>query len=785
MVDVVGATTNLINSAAPSVTSITDGGLASSLSSIKDTVSGAVDSVTGAISDVVDSVTGALPSINGIASALGGKNGPPKVPLPNVLSAYASYDYIISLSPMGFKDINFPDTTYKAGKILPIICKTGSIDPNNRIQTQYGKYEFYIDNLKFDTKIGPHSTKTTNVMTVQFDVIEPYSLGTFILALQTASYKAGFKNWRDAPFLLTVEFRGNKENGTMGVISGTTRHIPIKFTTIGFKANEQGSQYAVNAYAVQTQALTVEHASLKTDTNIKGRTVQEVLQTGDQSLQAVVNRRLQELVENKTVAVADTVLITFPKQLESATAAAAASTSSQSATVDPTLQSNAKSVFEKLGVVIQNKVTKEYVQKDGDVNEIGVCSMGYSMSNQGDKTCTAESAVLLNDVWVRGNVVSDPTEGSLRFTQDTDIPTVINQVLLQSGYPEIALASVNEDDKGMKTWWRIDTQVYYVETDENLKKTGTYPRIIVYRIVPYKARDRVTSSNQPKKGYDVIKKQVVKSYDYIYTGKNSEVLKFDIDFSVNFSNVLAADGGLHSIDIVQAESTDEQASKPKTMLQLLTGILPAAEQGATTTQTKNTGTNFDDREGGGGTEKAANRAARVWHNAFSNPNDMININMEVYGDPFWIANSGQGNYTSKPVFGVKDLNVDNTVNWQTSEVDILINFKSPLDINQATGLYNFGTSAQVAPTIGFTGLYCINLVTNHFRQGTFRQTLKGFRRPLYESKATPKAQSGIASDIPGPTVQVFDDGRSIQTFDDGSTLVTDSSGKVSSTPSTE
>lgn len=735
MVDIVGATTSLIESAESGVKSIMDSGPASGLSGIADSISGAIGSV------------------GSFLGTLGSGAQKIKLPSPNVLSSYASYDYILTLSAMSVKDVNFPDSTYKAGKALPIICKSAGSDPTNRVKTAYGKFDFFMDNLKFETVIGPHNAKSTNVTTIQFDIIEPYSLGVFILALQTASYNAGFKNWRDAPFLLTIEFRGSKENGLPQNIP-SVRHIPIKFTTIGFRANEQGSKYSASAFAIQNQALTVQHASLKSDTTIKGTTVQELLQTGEQSLQAVVNAKLKELVTNKQVAVADEVIIMFPKDVSSAPAATSSNQTGSSATINPTLQT-AASIFSALGV-IKSTSNKTFIQAEDQLNELGKASMGYDLSNKGDASSPDETTVYneKTGIWTRGNLTGNVNEGTMRFAQDVDIPTVINQVLLMSQYPATALDNTKEDNNGMKTWWRVDTQVFYIETDDNLAKTGTMPRVIVYRIVPYLVHSsKLSSPNTPVKGYEPIKKRVVKAYNYVYTGKNSEVIKFDIDYSVNFSNVLAADAYKNNIDVNRASAEGVQAEKQKEVNPMTTGYKPSNVPGSTTSQVKYSGTTTAfDNKGGGGTENEINRAARVWHDAITNPNDMVNLNLEICGDPFWIANSGQGNYTAKSIRGIKDLTVDGSVDWQTSEVDITVSFRSPFDINQTSGLYNFGTTKQMAPVMGLTGLYCINTVTNHFRGGVFRQNLKGFRRPMQESKATPKP-SGVSSNEPPPATQ--------------------------------
>jgi hypothetical protein len=320
-----------------------------------------------------------------------------------------------------------------------------------------------------------------------------------------------------------------------------------------------------------------------------------------------------------------------------------------------------------------------------------------------------------------------------------DIPSVINQVLLTSAYPQTALSpEAVKANTGMRTWWKIDTQVYLINSKENLPKNGTYPRIIVYRVLPFDTHSsKVTTPNGKAPGFDGIKKQICKRYDYIYTGKNTEVIKFNIDFSIGFANKMAADRFKNSQDIDSPNGKkSDKKEDDKTQDPLGGGgSAPSNKPGVYGTQVRNDG--LDDRApGGGGQETAANRAARVFHDAITNGKDMLTLDLEIFGDPYWVVNSGMGNYTSKPVKGVKDLNKDGSVNWQTSEVHIWIYFRSPLDINQTTGMYDFKSpnnvedmtlSSKSGPTIGFSGLYCVTIVTNNFNKGQFRQTLKGYR----------------------------------------------------------
>jgi hypothetical protein len=266
-----------------------------------------------------------------------------------------------------------------------------------------------------------------------------------------------------------------------------------------------------------------------------------------------------------------------------------------------------------------------------------------------------------------------------------------------------------------------------------------------------------TAPNVQAPGFDAIKNSIVKRYDYIYTGKNTEVINFNIDFSVGFSNVMAAASYSKSQGVQDSKANSKQDNKEdnKPIVDTAPGAKPPTQAGASGSQRKYTGTKTSYGGAGGAQtgETAAQAAARVFHDAITNPNDMVVLEMDIWGDPYWIVNSGMGNYTSKQVPGIKDLNKDGSVNWQSSEVDIWVYFRSPVDINPATGLYDFKSpnieslsqSTTSAPSIAFSGLYCVNRVTTTFRQGQFKQQLKGFRRPLQDPKTTPATNEQLAN----------------------------------------
>ncbi len=713
--------------------------------------------------DIVGATTNLLNTASTLGSSFGSIPGNLQLPAPNILSNYASYTYVIALHPLTTSELNSPDTTYKAGKVLPIICKTAGAEPNNRIQTTYGKQDFFINNLTFDSIIGMQSAKTTNVSTVQFDVFEPYSIGLFFLALQEAAKAAGFDNWRQAPYLLSIEFRGNTENGGIKKVPFATRHIPIKLTTANMTSTEQGTKYLMNGYATQGQALTTEIANLRTDTVIKGKTVQEVLQTGEQSLQTVVNNKLQEYVKNKDVAVADQVVIVFPKEETLSgppikPSGGSGESKTNKAYINPQITKDSSQILEKLGVNVNT-----LQQSQSSVNELGSTTMGFSQTRSADAPPgnQADTWDPVTKTWLRGKLVADAATGSFKFTQSMDIPTVINQILLTSSYAEKALAANAADSEGMITWWRVDTQVYYIPSKENQALTGTTPKIFVYRVLPYRVHlSKVAGPGVKMPGFDQLKARAVKRYDYIFTGKNTEILKFNIDFSVGFANVLAGDSNRNSTDIAR-KTEGAAATAPKSNNQNLdagpSGSQPATIPGSQTAIQNYSGTGSKlEGKGSGGQDTQTQRIGRTFHDAITNPYDMTILELEILGDPYWIAQSGMGNYNAPPVQGVKDLHKDGSVNWQTSQVDVIVNFRSPIDINQTTGMYDFKSAnhqdmtskASSGPAVGFTGLYCVNQVTSNFRGGQFSQTLKGYRRNGQELKKQGTGQNALNTSTP-------------------------------------
>lgn len=697
-----------------------------------------------ALSSVANSVTGLVKggsdSVGSFLSKLtGGKTA--KFPLPNPLFNYATYDYVLGIACLTDKQLADPDNTYMKNVKLPLICKSANADPGNRVKTAFGSFDFFVDNLEINSTIGLEKSNNTNMLKMSFTVTEPYSMGMFMLALQQAAWDAGHDNYLMAPFLLTIDFRGNSESGQMSLVPNTSRKIPFLFRQTEMTVTEKGAVYQCECIPTNTPALSSKNAAMKTDVSIKGSTVQEVLQTGEKSLQAVINSRLQQLKADDLVPYPDEVLILFPDKKESAPdpkSSGEAEKKSGATTATFAGEITAEDIAKQLKVT-RSASNKTLIQAEAACNALGKASLGYDESRKGDAPFGKDSNVYdsKTKVNVRANNRPDPKVNDYRFAQNSNIINAINQVLLTSNYVKTALGESNVKSDGMRTWWRIDTKVYNITTKANNKKTGTKPRLIVYEIVPYEVHvSKTAPPNTKAPGFDELKKQAVKEYNYIYTGKNTDILSFNLNFKVGFTAVMGEAKLARTQDVKRTGSASgTDAEKIANNQPLPEGKDPARTPGATPTAVNYVETkNVTDNKGGGGLEDAATRAARMFHSSITSGSDMLNLELKIIGDPYYIAQSGTGNYRAKEVS--KNLNADGTVNYQNGEVDILVNFKTPVDINQSTGLYDFGKTSKMAGVVQWSGLYHLLNVNSSFKDGQFTQTLIANRRSNQELKET-------------------------------------------------
>lgn len=696
---------------------------------------GSVGGVAGATS----AVTGAFGSIGKFFTKLG-----VKLPLKNPLFAYATYDYVIGIGALSKAEINDPYSSYIAGKPISLICKSANASPTNRVKTPLGQFDFFINNLKLSSLIGFQTQNNPGGTVITFDIIEPYSLGMFFIACQAAATRKGIVSWRDAPFIITLEFRGNKETGAMSNIPGTRRYIPFQFADISMTADANGSKYTCKAISWGLDAITDATANFKTDISAEGKTVQEVLQTGVRSLQAGMNKKLRAIATEQSLEKADEVVILFPTELASKDQMAAGPLPKLSA---PTLMGNIdvddlKTTYSTLGVS-RSEINSSLVQSIGTVNALGASAMRVGKA---DAPQTPDNVVYNEEInhFMRSKNTIGGGQNSFTFPQDSSVMSAINSILLKSAFADETLREEAVTTQGERNWWTIVPQQYIISSKPNTH-TGRPAYLHVYKVVLYKTHtSKILAAGGKPPGYAELNKQAVKEYNYMFTGKNVDIIDWKLKFDYSFTAELPSSLASQSIDTQRSVSDASKGTPTKVVdpngKSQPTDNSPGVQ--SPTVRFIKTLTDYDLR-GGGGNDTQATRAAKVWHDAVTKGIEMTALRMKIIGDPYYIVQSGLGNYHSAPS-EFQNLNADGSVNWASGEVDIRVNYKSPIDLNQGTGLYNFGKKTYKDPETGksqniinFSGLYQLIHVDSFFRDGQFTQELKAFRRPMQESTRAP------------------------------------------------
>ena len=716
------------------------------------------------------------------------KAGPP---FPNELRDFASYNYVIGLGVLNTYEVNFPDETYRKKDPEIMITRSGGGLPQKAttIFETKGQIEYYIDDFETNAIIGNNTkTKQTNAVSIDFKVTEPYSMGMFLQTLQVAAVQAEYKNYLEAPYVITLEFKGWDNNGNYISKPNLRRIFPVKLVNIDFGVTEGGSVYNVRCIPWHEQGLADQVQSTKTDITITGRTLSELLQTGAKSLMSTFNEYEQKKLESKQVVAVDEYIITFPTERASAKEQLLGqSTEAGKATTNPELNSgeggkreitdteklklfqsitgnedsNVPADFDAelsklLGIVVKRSGIGEAVRKNAEnpenINDIGKSDLIESYLNGGKqpfgrpkfveetKTVTTEggppnrnrTSTVSTGVFKRGNITISNKGRDLTFKSGSKIQNIIEEVIILSDYGR-RISEAEPDVNGMIPWFKIETDVYDITNYEQMDLTGQFPKLYVFRIVPYKAHiNRYMPPTKASPGLKSLEAQCCKKYDYIYTGKNDDVLEFNLEFDKAFFTSIMPFGGENKAGSKseKEESSGNPDKSPKKK--------PTPGDTDNLSSSGNTTTKEVTKPGstgkGGLPERTKESIARDFNDALVNSNvDLVTANMTIWGDPYYIADSGMGNYNAAET-PIINLTEDGTMDYQSSEVDILVNFRTPLDYNQDGSMEFPGNGTK--PVGAFSGVYQVIFCMSTLSGGVFNQQLKLIRRRNQEGRDT-------------------------------------------------
>ena len=214
----------------------------------------------------------------------------------NILHDYNLYNYNFTLVSLSKAQLENP-SSYKGkvfvnsaeGQDFFIVCRSGGFKRNNTFSggtnqplatdfdtgtnakdEDHRDKDLYIENIRFETRVGINNIGSSNLTKGTFNIIEPYSSTGFYQTLYNAAKFSGHPNYLGAPFLLVLSFYGRKvgeNDGAPEIVPQATRYIPILISKSNMNVTEGGASYDVEFIGANQQVLSPVYATTKAEIN--------------------------------------------------------------------------------------------------------------------------------------------------------------------------------------------------------------------------------------------------------------------------------------------------------------------------------------------------------------------------------------------------------------------------------------------------------------------------------------------------------------------------------------
>ena len=672
----------------------------------------------------------------------------PLEPDPNVLHKFASYNTIFTLSALSTQEIRNPKQFFN-GAPHDIIARSGGIgaaantnnrppgererftedtketirksaalrDALNRSTTEFYKNnDLYFKNVEMTSIPGLNEKRRlTSVTNIMMELVEPSGL-TLLEKVKAAAANNGFLDHLDAPYLLTVEFKGFDEQGRE--IKENTdfikRVIPIKLITMDIDVNQGGSYYNIKAIPYNEFALTNNFMYPRTSGTLSStnRTFKDAVQ----DLQNILNEQNQDEQVKGYNQFPDRYDISISEDLN------------PGAQLSYELLAQAGMTQKKqIAAPGEESFTMEYIKFNSSVNLL-------KMLEELMKTHPDYGAKSF-DEW--SQAVSTP--GSTTFDPNGALSTYFK-------------------------YFRIRTAIEPQGDFDEIRQTNAKVIRIVVEPFYISAYNLATAGIHQDKNYQGY---VAKAYNYIFTGDNLDIQNLDINYKVAYYQSRLKDlEATDSRTFTQSnkDETEETGTPTNREKWRSDQYLPLKSEPSVYKSSNSNRTGKAD--------------ARVdqFFDAITNPTaDMVVVNMSILGDPAWLgqsqfipatpvnaSGSSQDNNIDFFRGGVKD-NVWNPdlkcFNYDVAEPITNLTFKVPQDFDDKTGVYEMSTAQQAV----FSGLYRVTQVQHSFTDGQFTQTLTMVRFNNQDSKVTNTSnekitkKNGVVTGVTNPNQRARQD----------------------------
>ena len=645
----------------------------------------------------------------------------------NVLYGLEPSTYEFTLSALS--QSQYATGNFKAFSNSRIIMKSSGLPKTGLAPGS--QLNYHIQNMQLNSVIGLNSqTTTSNVHTLKFQVFEPFG-ASLLDDLHDAAVDAGFGNYTQAIYLLKLKFFGPNDAGRPSD-SGVEKYFPIKIVQCDFNVTGGGTEYNFEAVSYNMLTLEDNRAKISQPINLKGSTVGELLF----GLQDQLNEQRKILTNNEGY---DIKIAGRPFNY--------GSTPGQ---VDTEVEGYT------VGTYDANRERLPFsdilLTGDGTESKLAVDLFKSTMNHDAFSSAVSKVSFELNE---EGKLIKEELAakgaGQIKFndqyatriyTYNTGTPVlnIIQGIIDSSDYimrqfKTEDTMNIDVNAYGEVPWYKIDYK--WIQANNS-----TTPNKFIVR--PYWVDQYVAlPDTDPTVKLNV--KEVAREYDYIYTGKNRDILNFDLQYNFAFYHPISQ----------EADKTPGSTNSKIAQSQVITKKYglggseeedKAEDKGLAVIESKFSDVDGEaEYQGGERGDVAGYKTASIIKKQLSNPEaDLINLSMDILGDPFYLVQEDfNPNILPRSEVNSYELN-DGSIDINNGQVYIKINFKTPVDFDDQSGLYEGLQGTGKYDTSFFGGFYRVITIVSNFEEGRFTQQIElvRCRHQQLEQSRIDKGQTG-------------------------------------------
>lgn len=383
-----------------------------------------------------------------------------------------------------------------------------------------------IDNLDLSFTQNP---KTGGAFAIRaaFTLIQP-GAADLLDQIQAAKSYLGHYMYADVPLFLAIEFKGYEDNIEDEDDGGAPTHITgpfiyqLKIAKVAISIDDTGSMYEFECPIGSSEAYADFNFKLPKDMYVQGDTIEELTTHLQENLKKFKEDNLLEEEYHDEILFD---LSQLKNELGNDTSIVSGSNRAR--------RKDAEQVNRLMNAESQGVKTKEEFEKALEDNPdsldggITIESAGFGTAQQ----INMKEGTSMNQFFTTALVMSD------KFLDMTSRKkTFRDPVIDEEGF---------DLNQAFVKWYRIESDIEYLEFDT---RRNQYAKRITYKVFLYDIRNDKQNLSQAEEKLDdqqvthVIKTMnIIKAYNYLYTGLNDQILNADIQF--NAGQVLLAPPG--------------------------------------------------------------------------------------------------------------------------------------------------------------------------------------------------------------------------------------------------